>query len=430
MCEAHDECKDRGGKCCNDYCCNKEYFDALQKLACPERDEDCEAAKQTMIDNEKTSLTCTTDELCEGKQSGHTCCEDNPLLKNIALSDPMENWGESKRCCMSSTHLRKLSDVDDKLTTADYVKVDQEVGKLAKDKQEETCDALEEPIAGKIETCKTFAEAKKSKLALKKQEEKAVEDATAAASEVETAAENALVQMKAAEVAKSAAEAAKITAETSEELETIKTANATAHAEAKKAQEAAKKAAEEVKTANTALNTVKTEAAKAGSMTVEADTVVAAATKSAQNAANNATKAKEHAKAAKVAAAAAKTAADKAGQEGRQPKNLEVEDPEITTTKPLPSITPNNSNISAALEPVNEPKEVSSESNPEIPPTDKPVVDTTPKPAPKSNAKIGKQNDPKENNSGNGMTMSTVGFISCLIFYSLINRLEVPASLF
>ena len=74
--------------------------------------------------------------ILQGKQSGHKCCEDNPLLKNIDWSDPIENWGESKRCCMSATHLRKLSDVDDKLTTADYVKVDQEVGKLAKDKQE------------------------------------------------------------------------------------------------------------------------------------------------------------------------------------------------------------------------------------------------------------------------------------------------------
>ena len=37
---------------------------------------------------------------------------------------------------MSTTKLRKLSDVDDKLTTADYVKVDQEVGKLGKDEQE------------------------------------------------------------------------------------------------------------------------------------------------------------------------------------------------------------------------------------------------------------------------------------------------------
>ena len=72
----------------------------------------------------------------QGKQSGHTCCEDNSLLKNITLSDPMENWGGSKRCCMSATKLRKLSDVDEKLTEADYVKVDQEVGKLGKDEQE------------------------------------------------------------------------------------------------------------------------------------------------------------------------------------------------------------------------------------------------------------------------------------------------------
>ena len=41
-CEAHEECKDRGGKCCGERCCNTEYFDALQKTACPEEDEDCE----------------------------------------------------------------------------------------------------------------------------------------------------------------------------------------------------------------------------------------------------------------------------------------------------------------------------------------------------------------------------------------------------
>ena len=44
MCEAHVDCKGRGDKCCNDYCCNVEYFDALLKIACPEGDghEDCE----------------------------------------------------------------------------------------------------------------------------------------------------------------------------------------------------------------------------------------------------------------------------------------------------------------------------------------------------------------------------------------------------
>merc|ERR1719362_581212 len=375
----------------------------------------------------RQELVCTTDALCEEKQSGHRCCKDNSLLKNIDLSDAIENWGGAMRCCMSTSNLRKLSDVDDKLTPADYVKVDQEVATLPKDKQEETCDELEEPIAGKIKTCKTFVE---SKLALKKQEEKAVGDATAAASEVESAAEKANEQMKLAETAKNAAEAAKTTTETSQDLDEIKTANETAHAEAKKANEAAKKAAEEKTKAETALITTKEEAAKAGSMTVEADNEVAAANTSAQNAANNATKAEEHATKAKAAAAAAKTAADKAGKEGRQPKNLEVEDPEITTTKPLPSITPNNSNISAALEPVNEPKEVSSESTPEISTTVKPVVNTKPKPAQKSDVETGAQNDPKENNSGNAVKMSTIGFITCLIFYSLINRLEVPASLF
>ena len=41
-CEAHVDCKGTGTKCCNDYCCNKEYFYALLKLPCPEGDEDCE----------------------------------------------------------------------------------------------------------------------------------------------------------------------------------------------------------------------------------------------------------------------------------------------------------------------------------------------------------------------------------------------------
>ena len=63
------------------------------------------------------------------------CCEDNSLLKDIVLSDPMENWNGSKRCCMSTTKLRKLSDVDEKLTGGDYVKIGQEIGKLAWAKQ-------------------------------------------------------------------------------------------------------------------------------------------------------------------------------------------------------------------------------------------------------------------------------------------------------
>ena len=41
-CEVHEECKDRGEKCCGDYCCNKEYFEAFLKLNCTEGDEFCE----------------------------------------------------------------------------------------------------------------------------------------------------------------------------------------------------------------------------------------------------------------------------------------------------------------------------------------------------------------------------------------------------
>ena len=63
------------------------------------------------------------------------CCEDNSLLKDIVLSDPIENWGGSKRCCMSATKLRKLSDLDEKLTDGDYDKIGQEIGKLAPAKQ-------------------------------------------------------------------------------------------------------------------------------------------------------------------------------------------------------------------------------------------------------------------------------------------------------
>ena len=38
-CEAHEECKDRGGKCCGERCCNPEYFDALMKAPC--NDDKC-----------------------------------------------------------------------------------------------------------------------------------------------------------------------------------------------------------------------------------------------------------------------------------------------------------------------------------------------------------------------------------------------------
>ena len=42
MCESHEECKGRGEKCCGDYCCNSEYFDALiSEIVCDSNDDSC-----------------------------------------------------------------------------------------------------------------------------------------------------------------------------------------------------------------------------------------------------------------------------------------------------------------------------------------------------------------------------------------------------
>merc|ERR1712086_320199 len=176
------------------------------------------------------------------------CCEDNSLLKDIVFSDPMENWNGSTRCCMSKTKLRKLSDVDEKLTSGDYDNIGQEIGKLAPAKQVEKCEELGPSISKNIQTCKDAQ--KKTQL----EEERAVEAAKAAASNVETASENAKIQMKTAENATIAAETAQTAAETSKVLDEIKTAKTTAH----------KASAEKIKAEN-ALATTKAEAAKAGS---------------------------------------------------------------------------------------------------------------------------------------------------------------------
>jgi len=33
-CSSHEDCEEKGGKCCNSYCCNEAYFEAIQKLPC------------------------------------------------------------------------------------------------------------------------------------------------------------------------------------------------------------------------------------------------------------------------------------------------------------------------------------------------------------------------------------------------------------
>ena len=40
------ECKDLGGKCCGEYCCNIQYFEALQKFEYNEEDDTCKVLKK------------------------------------------------------------------------------------------------------------------------------------------------------------------------------------------------------------------------------------------------------------------------------------------------------------------------------------------------------------------------------------------------
>ena len=51
LCESHKDCKDRGGKCCGDHCCNEEYFQELLKIKCSEDDKDCKVRLDTYDEN-------------------------------------------------------------------------------------------------------------------------------------------------------------------------------------------------------------------------------------------------------------------------------------------------------------------------------------------------------------------------------------------
>jgi len=54
MCEAHEDCEGRGEKCCNDYCCNNDYFQALLEVPCRQKDTDCMEIKKSLKSYEPT----------------------------------------------------------------------------------------------------------------------------------------------------------------------------------------------------------------------------------------------------------------------------------------------------------------------------------------------------------------------------------------
>jgi len=152
MCEGHDECEGRGGKCCGDYCCNEEYFQELLKKECSEDDDEgvCSDVQKNLIKYEKESLACESNEECEAKHTGHKCCSDNPLLKDVLLSDETLNWEGDKRCCFSATGERQLDEIEN-LTQEDYGLIDGKVSELPN--KREFCKDLLKPLQDSFQTC-------------------------------------------------------------------------------------------------------------------------------------------------------------------------------------------------------------------------------------------------------------------------------------
>lgn len=150
MCEGHDECEGRGGKCCGDYCCNEEYFQELQKKECSDDDEVCSEVQTVLFSIEMESLACESNEECEAKHTGHKCCSDNPLLKDVLLSDETLNWEGDKRCCFSATGERQLDEIEN-LTQEDYGLIDGKVSELPN--KREFCKDLLKPLQDSFQTC-------------------------------------------------------------------------------------------------------------------------------------------------------------------------------------------------------------------------------------------------------------------------------------
>ena len=51
-CSTHSDCYAKGGKCCNDYCCNEEYFQALADMPCF-NDLGCKVSTESTINDVK-----------------------------------------------------------------------------------------------------------------------------------------------------------------------------------------------------------------------------------------------------------------------------------------------------------------------------------------------------------------------------------------
>jgi len=158
LCETHQGCQDKGlgDKCCGDYCCNQVYFDALLQISC-NGNEVCDEVQKRMDEHDgealAKSLICQTDTDCKSEQQGTNCCTDDPILKDVVLTDGIENWNGQKRCCMHENGKRLLNDLPEQELDFDAeTEISDRIFKM--DNKKEYCDKLSEPMQQKFQTCK------------------------------------------------------------------------------------------------------------------------------------------------------------------------------------------------------------------------------------------------------------------------------------
>jgi len=98
--------------------------------------------------------------LCEASHHGHKCCNDNSILKNITLSVEIENWHGKKRCCMHSSGIRQLDDLD-----LDFQEK-QDISAIVFEMHDKKvyCESLSDALQDMITTCKGLKSANKDEL--------------------------------------------------------------------------------------------------------------------------------------------------------------------------------------------------------------------------------------------------------------------------
>merc|ERR1711962_1748886 len=160
VCDSHQGCQNQqlGDKCCGDYCCNTAYYDALKKQDCLD-DVICTSITNKILLFDAESQNCQTDANCTTQQLGEKCCTDDPILKDITLSDEALNWKGQKRCCMHKEGKRTLDDLDlDALIMVDESAISAKIYEMPNKKA--YCEGLQKNTQEAFQTCKNLQGAK------------------------------------------------------------------------------------------------------------------------------------------------------------------------------------------------------------------------------------------------------------------------------